>query len=335
MTTESAERCLLVYSTWLESKPKNAQHSYRSAMGEFAMWYMAEVLQAGDHIPDVTCDTPLETIGIALDDFTSSTQPESHEVCLRYVTWLEVTRNLAPKTIYKKFAGLRNYISMAQDSGTCRWGLLPQIHNPENVRDVSGPGPDGCAKIIAEVESKILDATASGDERKRCCWIRNLALMRLYIDAGLRRFEPLTVEYPTDVDIHGGARIRLLRKGRASKEWIDVNRNPLTVLAISNWIESRGETPGPLFTSMHYGHEGERLSARSINKMISSLGDSIGMKFNCLGLRHTAATSLLDESNGDSRIVAKFLGHNGVGTVHVYDDGREDLARKMGALLDD
>jgi integrase len=69
--------------------------------------------------------------------------------------------------------------------------------------------------------------------------------------------------------------------------------------------------------------------------MVDALGAKAGLEVTPHGLRHTAATTLLNKTNGNVRAVSEFLGHKGLGIVQQYDDDRQKQAKKMGALLDD
>lgn len=338
VSLDEAPSAARVLATWLADKHAKSVEAYRGDLGYFAAWWHGQ-LKTGEWDPErgVGSKVPSPLIGSALQGFMRLSQPNSFARGLEYRTWLQKTRKLAPNTINRRLAALRSYVKLAKQVGACPWDLEVPNVSAELVRDVAGPGAAGYAELVEAAEAKVAEAEESGNERSRKTWVRNVALLRLYHDAGLRRMEPLNIDYPKDVDLRrrGEERLRFRRKKRTQKAWFDIGSRR-AVKAIKAWLKIRGTEPGPLFISLHHGHHGKRLAVRTINKIITDqLGGSIDLDVTPHGLRHTSATTLLDKTEGDVRAVAEFLGHKGLGTVQQYDDARKKQAKRMGSLHDD
>jgi integrase/recombinase XerC len=315
------------FATWLGDKHESTMRRYQGDLGDFAAWRMGR--------PDdgLGLSVSEADIVIALRCFMDLDQGASIETGLRYRTWLK-KRGLASNSINRKLSALRSYVKLANQVGACPWVMSITGIEVELVRDVRGPGPDGYLDLITAAEAFVSEAKEASNKRSHACWVRNIALLRLYHDAGLRRREPLTIDFPVDVDLSRNPRLRALRKKRREKAWIDIGSDR-AVAALKDWIALRGDDPGPLFTSMHRGHMGKRLQPGSINEMFAVLSERAGIEVTPHGLRHTAATSLLNKTGGDVRAVAGFLGHKGTAMVEHYDDERQQQARKMGSLFND
>jgi site-specific recombinase XerD len=83
---------------------------------------------------------------------------------------------------------------------------------------------------------------------------------------------------------------------------------------------------GPLWIS----RTGERLSARSISKIVSTVLASAGIEESAHALRHTLATRLVRDHGRDLALVADILGHADVKTTRRY--ARSELEDRRAAL---
>jgi site-specific recombinase XerD len=103
--------------------------------------------------------------------------------------------------------------------------------------------------------------------------------------------------------------------------------------ALREWLVDRASHPsapdvagGPLWMS----RTGERLSVRSISKLVSAVMRSAGLGESAHALRHTVATRLVREHGRDLVLVADILGHADVKTTRAY--ARSDLDERRAAL---
>lgn len=163
---------------------------------------------------------------------------------------------------------------------------------------------------------------------------RDLALIRLMHDLGLRRGEVVTLDL-ADVDPEAGT-VAILGKGKSEK--INLTLNPPTAAALDDWIAARGDWPGPLFVRLDRaagpGHPG-RLDAGNVARISHGLGRLAGVArgTNPHGLRHQGITRALDLAQGDVRRVRRFSRHAKMETLLKYDDNRKDEAGAIARML--
>ena len=159
--------------------------------------------------------------------------------------------------------------------------------------------------------------------------LRDVALLRLLHDLGLRRSEAVRLD--TDaVDLQRN-RIFVPGRERAPKEPVSLPEP--TRAALAAWLEARGPEPGPLFVNFDRAGKGNHLTGAAVYHIVSWLGAKAGLTVRPHGLRHLAITTALDRSNGDVRAVAKFSRHQDLRTLSRYRDNRPDLAGKVASLV--
>jgi len=103
--------------------------------------------------------------------------------------------------------------------------------------------------------------------------------------------------------------------------------------ALRAWRTDRERHPsnpardeGPLWLS----RRGQRLSMRSISKLVAGVMAAAGVQESAHGLRHTVATRLVREHRRDLVLVADILGHADVKTTRRY--ARSELEDRRAAL---
>ena len=156
-------------------------------------------------------------------------------------------------------------------------------------RDTRGPGRDGFRAM--------LDAAGAQPGPKG---LRDVALLRLLHDLGLRRSEAVRLDID-DVDLPGN-RISLLSRGRSWKEPVTLPEP--TRAALAAWLEARGSEPGPLFVNFDRAGKGHRLTGTAVYHIVGRLGAKAGLTVRPQELRHLAITTALDRTDGDVRAVA-------------------------------
>jgi integrase/recombinase XerC len=163
---------------------------------------------------------------------------------------------------------------------------------------------------------------------------RDLALLRLMHDLGLRRGEVVALDL-ADLDLEAGT-VAVVGKGKAEKT--NLTLNPPTLAALADWAIARGDWPGPLFVRLDRaagpGRPG-RLDAGNVARVSHSLGRRAGVArgTNPHGLRHQGITRALDLANGDVRRVRRFSRHAKLETLLRYDDNRTDEAGAVARML--
>jgi integrase/recombinase XerC len=164
--------------------------------------------------------------------------------------------------------------------------------------------------------------------------VRDLAIVRLLHDLGLRRGELVALDL-ADLDLEAeAATVAVVGKGRTEKDRLTLP-DP-TVDALATWMATRGLRPGPLFIRLDPVAEGpDRLTGRGVFLIVRDLGRKAGLAkpVRPHGLRHEAITRALDKTNGDVRTVQRFSRHADTRTVLLYDDRRRDLAGDVAKLV--
>lgn len=156
--------------------------------------------------------------------------------------------------------------------------------------------------------------------------LRNLCMLKLMLDAGLRASEVLNIE-PRHLDLNSG---KLIVKGKGAKDrilWISESNLEL----IRKWQERRPQSKY-LFSTL----KGERLDDRYLRQLVKRLAKKAGIEKDVHPhmLRHSFATDLFRQSK-NIRLVQKALGHADLSTTmiytHIVDDEMEDALKKLRA----
>jgi integrase/recombinase XerC len=246
-----------------------------------------------------------------MDDAISvllATRQEAHRIAEDFAH-AQQEMGRAPKTVYARSCILRQLIKLAQSRGVCDYVLEVKAGAQENIRDTRGP-----SMIVVR---KLLDLAKSHP--------RNYAILRLFVDMGLRCCEvsDLDIEH---VNLARGE-LWILGKARVAREKLSLPAP--TREALSLWIEKRGASSGFLWSN----RAKQRLGTRGLYRIIREMGKKIGIKLWPHALRHTAITNALELTDGDVRKVAKFSRHRSLDMLMVYDDARLDAGGEIAALV--
>jgi integrase/recombinase XerC len=109
--------------------------------------------------------------------------PAGHETRYRKGQ-CEEARKLAPATVARRIAALRSVVKLARTLGRITWAIDIPSPRAEAYRDTRGPGLAGWKAMLAAVKKQA--ATPKGK--------RDLSLLRLMHDLGLRRGEVVALE---------------------------------------------------------------------------------------------------------------------------------------------
>ena len=246
-------------------------------------------------------------------------QGKANMVALKYRSTMTES-GLAAATVNRRLAAVRSLVSLARMVGMVSWALDVRGVEQQRYRDTRGPGVDAVGAMLQA-------AAAARDPRKAA---RDVAMLRLMADCGLRRGEVLSIDLE-HIDAKG-CRVAVLGKGRSGREWITLPAP--TMAAVAAWIEHRGDAGGALFCGMNGGGGAvKRLSGSALHEIVRRYGAAVGARTRPHGLRHCAITSALDATGGDVRTVCRFSRHASINTVMLYDDARRDDAGAVAALV--
>ncbi len=265
----------------------------------------------------------LPTASAAVQALVAGTAGRANRWALDYRAHL-TGRDLAPATIARRLAALRSVVKLARTLGRVAWAIDIPSPRAEAYRDTRGPGLAGWKSLLAAARERA--TTPKGK--------RDLALVRLMHDLGLRRGEVVALDL-ADLDLEAGT-VAIVGKGKSEKT--NVTLNAPTTAALADWVAARGEWPGPLFVRLDRaagpGHP-TRLDAGNAARASKALGLRAGLArgTNPHGLRHQGITRALDLANGDVRKVKRFSRHAKLETLLRYDDNRRDEAGAIAKLL--
>ena len=251
----------------------------------------------------------------------SGTAGQANTLALGYKAHL-IERGLAPATVARRLAALRSVVKLARTLGRVTWTIDIGSPKTETYRDTRGPGLAGWKAMLAAAKEQA--TTPKGK--------RDLALIRLMHDEGLRRGEVVALDL-ADVDLEAKT-VAVVSKGKSEK--LLVTLNGPTAAALADWIAARGLWPGALFVRLDRAAASPtRLNAGNVARVSHALGRRAGLArgTNPHGLRHQGITRALDLAHGDVRRVRRFSRHAKLETLLRYDDNRRDEAGAIAHLL--
>lgn len=161
--------------------------------------------------------------------------------------------------------------------------------------------------------------------------IRELAIVRLLVDLGLRRGEVVGLDL-ADLDLDLGS-IWVVGKGREEKQKLGLPEPTQEVLR--KWVRVRGVEPGPLFLNMDKAGKGQRLSGTSIYRLTRRLGRRAGLReIGWHDCRHTFASHLVMKGV-PLKAVQELLGHATVEMTMRYSHLAPVVKQEAVGVLDD
>ncbi len=303
-----------VVNTWLRARNPNTLRGYLSDLNTFREWLGATSTAA------------------AVEALLSAGQAGANLMTMNYAAAL-IERGLAGATIARRLAALRSMCKVSRKIGRTNWSLDVEGPRVEARRDMRGPD-------LLDVRLLWRAAIGAGDEPRAR---RDRAILACLFDLGLRRAELCNLDRadveagPGGTPLAGSGRpaaIWIRGKGRTEKERMTLPDQ--TAAALVEWIEARGNEPGPLFHRLD-GRPLDpdvRLSGESVRRIVRRLGKAAGLPRDVRphGLRHSAATSALDAGR-DLRDVRRFTRHRSLEMVLRYDDMRRDVAGEIARDL--
>lgn len=286
---------------WLSGRSPRTVRAYRSDLSDFAAHRAAPSLAA------------------AVAELLALGPGPANAAVLGYRADLE-RRGLATATVARRLAALRSLVELAGTLGLVTWEIGIRSPRIEARRDVRGPDQADRKKLW-----KTLKARGDGTAARR-----DRALVALLFDLALRRAEVVSLDL-ADLDLAVGT-VQVQGKGKREKSRLTLPAPTRT--ALREWVEVRGEGPGPLFLRLDRargeGGSDNRLTGDGVAAIVRGLGVSAGLprRLRPHGFRHSAITAALD-SGRDIREVRKFSRHAKLETVIRYDDAREDTAGEI------
>ena len=242
-----------------------------------------------------------------------------------------------PRSRARALVALRQFLVYAHDEGWTADDLSRSVVVPRFVAGDPHPVP-------TDTVPALLAALPAGSLRD----LRDRALVHFLVSTGCRISEALAVDRG-DVRLEG---FRVLGKGGKHRT---VYLTEAAAAAVDDYLRARGQDPSPaLFISLAHAEmprgralphnrltdRGARVALGALRRRFAANGvfDLIADLRSPHGARHTAATVLLEATDGDVRLVQEVLGHATLETLRVYteitDHRKRDAYRRMGEFLD-
>jgi integrase/recombinase XerD len=240
-----------------------------------------------------------------------------------------------PRTRARALVALRQFLGYASDEDWSERDLSRRVMLPRFVLSDPHPVPtaDVPALLAALPVKTLLD-------------LRDRALIHLLISTGCRISEALALNR-NDVDLNG---FRVLGKGGKHRT---VYLTTGAYDAVQDYLLRRGPDASPaLFISLwnrpqgvtrasdRLSSDGARFAFRNLHQRFRSdpaLFALIEPLRTPHAARHTAATTLLEATNGDVRLVQEVLGHATMETLRVYteitDTRKRAAYRRLGDYM--
>jgi len=243
----------------------------------------------------------------------------------------------SPRTRARALVSLRQFLDYAYDQGWTDEELSRQVQVPRYA--VGDPHP-----VPTDVVRRLLAALPKDDLRDH----RDRALVHFLIATGCRISEAVSIDR-SDVRVEG---FRVLGKGGKHRT---VYLTEQAWEAVCEYLAFRGSDDSPaLWISlspawMRKGHplpdnrltaDGARVALRGLRRRFRGHPELSALIADLRSphvARHTAATTLLEATEGDVRLVQEVLGHATLETLRVYteitDSRKRDAYRQLGSYL--
>ncbi len=232
-------------------------------------------------------------------------------------------RKFQSASINRKLASIRSLVKFARTVGLITWSLEVQNEKAQPYRDTSGISP--------ELFVTLLNITREQKDSAKAA--RDIAILRLMYDLGLRRGEVLGLDLE-DIDFTART-ISIIGKGRTQKENLTLSRQ--SEQSLKAWVETRGPQGGAIFTDFDRAKKNQgRLTPIGLTLVVRALGERAGIKLSPHRLRHSAITQAckLAQANGiNLEEVCDFSRHKDVRTLMIYRDRERNVQGLLASLV--
>lgn len=222
-------------------------------------------------------------------------------------------RGYRPASVNAWLAGVRAFFSWAVSSR--RLASDPTL----GIRGVMRRGAGRRHSRSALTDQEVLRVLALPD-RAKPAGCRDYAMLCLMAYTAARQIELHRADLADLRTASGHLILNVQGKGRDEKDELLVLANPEVENALHDWLAARGSSPGPLFTSLSRRAPGERLSLRSIRRLVKGYYRLAGVRGDdktTHSLRHSAITSAV-RHGAPVQKVRSMARHASIDTTMIY-----------------
>ncbi len=312
-------------------------------------------------LPGLPADDPDDRYGLRLLTATwlaskrsEKTRKEYFRDLGKWLTWCDldsldptkarpadVTRWMAglvgsPATIARAVAVLASWYKFLSVNGKADRNPVDGVTRPAVNRDESSTTslevPD--MKALLRKADELAKATKGLAPWRQLTAFRDRAILRLLADLGLRREEVARLDLASLSYNKGHRTLRYIAKGGKLRER---PVPPHTLEALDEYLELRGDAPGPLFVTLKRDGSHGRIDAKTgvynvVRRVAKHAGLAQADRLGAHGLRHSFATTALD-NGAQLKDVQDAMGHADPRTTRRYDRARNKLHNDPGLML--
>ena len=215
---------------------------------------------------------------------------------------------IARATLTRRIVSIRAFTNWAAANGWLTSDLGANLAIPKPHRVLPEVlNVDEAATVIKSLEVRVAEEPTALN-------YRDLAILEVLYGSGIRVSELCGLDLG-DID---NSRNTLNVIGKANKQRVVPLGIP-AMTALSNYLKNgRGEFVNQLSQSAVFlGSRGKRIDQRTARQIVYEAMKAVGASMGPHGLRHSAATHLL-EGGADLRTVQEILGHASLATTQIY-----------------
>jgi len=225
---------------------------------------------------------------------------------------------VARSTMARRIVSIRAFTYWAASQGWLKSDLGAELAIPKPHRTL----PE--VLDLTDTETVLASMQIRVDEEPTPLTIRDLAMIEVLYATGIRVSELCGL----DLRSIDESRNTLQVMGKGSKERV-VPMGVPAVQALNNYLANARpalatEKSG---SAVFLGSRGSRIDQRTVREVVYEAMAAVGSKMGPHGLRHTAATHLL-EGGADLRTVQEILGHSSLSTTQIYTHVSPDRLQK-------
>jgi len=215
---------------------------------------------------------------------------------------------VARSTMARRIVSIRAFTYWAASQGWLKSDLGAELAIPKPHRTL----PE--VLDLTDTETVLASMQMRVDEEPTPLTIRDLAMIEVLYATGIRVSELCGLDLRSIDESRNTLRVM----GKGSKERV-VPMGVPAVQALNNYLANARpalatEKSG---SAVFLGSRGSRIDQRTVREVVYEAMAAVGSKMGPHGLRHTAATHLL-EGGADLRTVQEILGHSSLSTTQIY-----------------